>query len=80
MSNGARRFVVACALGSGMLAGGLTAMPAAAQSCEGSYPTLCIPIGAPDMDCWEVGVNNFPVSPPDPHYFDGDYDGIGCEA
>ena len=52
---------------------------AAASACDPSYPTLCIPIGAPDLDCPDITARRFPVLPPDPHRFDGDHDGIGCE-
>ncbi len=54
--------------------------PPAGGPCDPSYPTLCIPPGAPDMDCPEVGVTNFPVLPPDPMNFDREPDGIGCES
>ncbi|MBW4465038.1 MAG: excalibur calcium-binding domain-containing protein [Pegethrix bostrychoides GSE-TBD4-15B] len=55
--------------------------PAAAQeNCEPSYPTLCIPVGSADLDCKDVDQTNFPVRQPDPHRFDGDKDGVGCEA
>ena len=27
----------------------------------------------------DVGASNFTVYPPDPHRFDGDGDGVGCE-
>jgi hypothetical protein len=56
--------------------------PAGEQECDPSYPTLCIPPGAPDIDCPELpaDIRNFPVLPPDPHGFDGDNDGIGCES
>jgi micrococcal nuclease len=53
--------------------------PAPVAACDPSYPTLCLTIGAPDLDCPDVGVRRFPVYPPDPHGFDGDADGIGCE-
>ena len=47
--------------------------------CDASYPTICFP-SAPDLDCPEVLPHqNFPVLPPDPHGFDADSDGIGCE-
>ena len=47
--------------------------------CDVSYPTICFP-SAPDLDCPEVLPHqNFPVLPPDPHGFDADSDGIGCE-
>lgn len=47
--------------------------------CDPSYPTLCIPPFSPDIDCGEIGARRFPVLPPDPHGFDGEGDGIGCE-
>jgi hypothetical protein len=95
MSNGARRFVVACVVGSGMLAGGITALPAAAQSCDPNYgPTAggCV-LGDPDYDCSELkamGIGDIPVIGSDWQRLDGyiDYetgqwesypDGLGCE-
>ncbi len=50
----------------------------APAGCDASYPTLCLP-SVPDLDCGEVGASQFPVVPPDPHGFDGDGDGVGCE-
>jgi endonuclease YncB( thermonuclease family) len=52
----------------------------AGQGCDKSYPTLCIPIGSPDLDCGDITARRFPVLPPDQHRFDGDHDGIGCES
>ena len=52
---------------------------AIAGECDSSYPELCIPPGSPDLDCPEVGSTNFTVLPPDPHGFDGDGNGVGCE-
>lgn len=57
-----------------------TGPTAAQQNCDASYPTLCIPPGAPDLDCADVDQKNFPVRQPDPHRFDGDKDGVGCES
>ncbi|WP_316431261.1 calcium-binding protein with excalibur domain protein [Leptolyngbya sp. NK1-12] len=51
-----------------------------AQNCDSSYPTVCIPSPPPDLDCGDISHRNFTVRPPDPHRFDGDRDGIGCEA
>jgi hypothetical protein len=48
--------------------------------CDPSYPTVCIPPPPPDRDCADVNATNFTVKPPDPHGFDGDNDGIGCET
>ena len=33
----------------------------------------------PDLDCGEISARNFVVLQPDPHGFDRDRDGIGCE-
>jgi len=49
------------------------------DSCDASYPDVCIPSPPPDLDCGEISYRNFTVLPPDPHRFDGDKDGIGCE-
>jgi len=48
--------------------------------CDPSYPDVCIDPYPPDMDCGEIRYANFKVIPPDPHRFDGDKDGIGCES
>jgi len=50
------------------------------SSCDPSYPTVCIPPPPPDLDCGEITYRNFKVLQPDPHKFDGDKDGIGCES
>lgn len=51
----------------------------AKPNCDPSYPTVCIPPPPPDLDCADIPYTNFTVLPPDPHHFDGDHDGIGCE-
>jgi len=49
--------------------------------CDPSYPDDCIPSPPPDLDCNDEGVpENFQVLSPDPHDFDRDSDGIGCET
>ena len=48
--------------------------------CHPSYPTVCIPPPPPDLDCGDIRHRNFVVRPPDPHNFDGDHDGRGCES
>ena len=50
------------------------------SSCDPSYPDVCIPPYPPDLDCGEIGYSNFRVVGNDPHGFDADYDGIGCEV
>ncbi len=49
------------------------------RSCHPSYPTVCIPPPPPDLDCRDIPYRRFPVVGSDPHWFDGDSDGIGCE-
>lgn len=49
-------------------------------NCHPSYPDVCIPPPPPDLDCGEIPYRRFTVVPPDPHGFDGDDDGIGCES
>ena len=52
--------------------------------CAASYPTVRIPPPPPDLDCGEISFTNFTVlhnvPNPDPHGFDGDHDGVGCET
>ena len=50
------------------------------KDCDPSYPDVCIPSPPPDLDCGEISHRNFTVLPPDPHRFDGDKNGIGCES
>jgi len=49
-------------------------------SCDPSYPDVCIAPYPPDLDCGEIGYSNFRVIGSDPHGFDRDNDGIGCES
>lgn len=51
----------------------------AQRNCDPSYPDFCIAPGLSDLDCKDIQQRNFRVLPPDPHGFDGDRDGIGCE-
>jgi hypothetical protein len=52
--------------------------------CALSYPDECIPPPPPDLNCADISYRNFRVlwnvPDPDPHHFDGDKDGIGCES
>ncbi len=49
-------------------------------NCDPSYPGVCIPPAPPDLDCGDIPYRRFKVLPPDPHRFDGDHDGVGCES
>ncbi len=48
--------------------------------CNSSYPDVCIPSPPPDLDCSDFSFGNFKVVGGDPHRFDGDKNGIGCEG
>ncbi len=41
---------------------------------------MCIPPPPPDLNCPDIPFVNFTVLEPDPHNFDQDNDGIGCET
>jgi hypothetical protein len=60
------------------------APPASGGKCAASYPTVCIPPPPPDLDCADIPYRNFEVrwdvADPDPHHFDGNRDGVGCES
>jgi endonuclease YncB( thermonuclease family) len=47
--------------------------------CDPSYPDVCIPPPPPDLDCSDIPYRNFRVVGRDPHHFDGNHNGIGCE-
>jgi endonuclease YncB( thermonuclease family) len=54
--------------------------PVAGGRCDPSYPGVCIPPPPPDLDCKDVPHTGFTVVGADPHRFDGDGDGVGCEG
>lgn len=47
--------------------------------CDPAYPTVCIPPPPPNLDCADIPFRKFVVKPPDPHHFDSDGNGYGCE-
>jgi hypothetical protein len=57
--------------------------PPPAGDCAASYPTVCIPLPPPRLKCTDIPYSNFlvrwDVPRPDPHHFDRDRDGVGCE-
>jgi len=73
-------FCSASEFGSAAWSGCATPPPPPPGNCDPSYPDVCIPPPPPDLDCSDIPYRNFRVLPPDPHHFDGDGDGIGCEA
>ncbi|MEB3228850.1 MAG: thermonuclease family protein [Synechocystis sp.] len=56
-----------------------TRLTPSANGCDPAYPDFCLAPRIPDLDCKDVSARRFRVLPPDPHRFDGDGDGIGCE-
>ena len=50
------------------------------SQCDPSYPDICISPYPPDLNCDDISDKNFAVKSPDPHGFDMDSDGIGCES
>jgi len=51
-----------------------------ADTCDPSYPDVCIPPieVTGDLNCGQVEHQRFRVVPPDPHSLDGNHDGAGC--
>jgi micrococcal nuclease len=58
--------------------------PPPAPACDPSYPSMCIPPPPPILSCSDVGEKDFPVRHDvpnaDPHGFDPDENGIGCQS
>jgi hypothetical protein len=58
--------------------------PPGGGKCAASYPTVCIPPPPPDLNCADIPYQNlrvrWDVPDPDPHHFDGNRDGVGCES
>ena len=50
------------------------------ESCDPSYPDICIASPPPTLNCTDIQDKKFKVLPPDPHEFDLDGNGIGCES
>ncbi len=57
---------------------------ASGGKCAASYPDECIAPPPPDLNCANIAYRNFRVlwnvPDPDPHHFDGNRDGMGCES
>jgi hypothetical protein len=50
------------------------------DSCDSSYPDVCITTYSAILTCFDIPYRNFKVLAPDRHGFDSDGDGIGCEG
>lgn len=82
MNTVVRRVSLCAVLGGALLTGAAAGTRSvSAQTCDPSYPDFCIqpPSEVGDLDCYQIPYGNFTVYQPDPHYFDGDFDGLGCE-
>jgi hypothetical protein len=49
------------------------------EDCDNSYPDECIPPPPPVLECSDIDEDDFEVRGSDPHGFDDDNDGMGCE-
>ena len=69
------------AVPSGQMKGTTTVEPIRGPktTCDPAYPTVCISLPPPDLDCKDISHRRFKVLPPDPHRFNGYKDGMGCE-
>ena len=62
-------------------------LPGDSRACDPSYPDFCIEAPPPDLNCGDLPYVNgpaengegFSVTGDDPHNFDTDDDGVGCE-
>jgi micrococcal nuclease len=50
-----------------------------AEICHPAYPYVCIAPRPPELDCKDIPFRNFTAWPPDPHNFDRNHNGIGCD-
>lgn len=50
------------------------------ENCDPSYPDVCIAPPPPDLNCDDVPYNDIKVVGSDPHGFDREGDGVGCES
>jgi len=50
------------------------------NNCDSSYPDICVTTSSTKLTCLDIPYRNFKVLAPDPHEFDSDGDGIGCES
>ena len=58
----------------------IIATPIQVSNCDPAYPDVCIAPPPPDLNCGDIEHRRFMVLTPDPHRFDRDKDGIGCES
>jgi LysM repeat protein len=56
-----------------------TATATPSSGCDRSYPDVCIPPAPPLLTCDQIDERNFRVVAPDPHNFDQNNNGFGCD-
>ncbi|MDP9317037.1 MAG: excalibur calcium-binding domain-containing protein [Chloroflexota bacterium] len=49
------------------------------ENCDAAHLDLCLPPLPPALKCGNISYRNVGENGRDPHHFDGDNDGIGCE-
>lgn len=57
-----------------------TTLQSERRTCDRAYPDVCIPPAPPDLNCKDIPFRRFRVIGSDPHRFDRDRDGVGCEG
>lgn len=58
----------------------LASTPQFITGCDHSYPSICIPSDSPPLACEDISERRFAVIGSDPHEFDVDKNGLGCES
>ena len=53
--------------------------PRNAPQCDPNYSGACVPIVGYDLDCSDIGSSVYVIGS-DPHGFDANFDGYGCES
>lgn len=77
----ASRQAASCDEADGGSGGGPDGGSGSGDNCDSAYPDVCIPSPPPDLNCDDVSHTNIRVvEHPDPHGFDGNNDGVGCET
>jgi hypothetical protein len=72
-------YCLICSLSQLLVDSGRRDKSRAGNNCDPSYPDVCIHPPPPRLVCADIEYRNFRVIGDDPHFFDGDSDGIGCE-
>lgn len=63
-----------------LLVDALIDAPPLRARCDPAYPEVCIAPPPPQLNCDDVGIDDFRADAPDPHNLDADSDGVACES